>query len=72
MNGLCDYVPETNVKGKLYEYMEQAKHYANSNQTGIWSEDENPEISLEASVISNEKKTSNRTLWEENRDRLHF
>jgi endonuclease YncB( thermonuclease family) len=62
MNGLCDYVPETNVKGKLYEYMEEAKHYAKSNQTGIWSEDENPETSLEASVISNEKKTSNRTL----------
>jgi len=62
MNGLCDYVPETNVKGKLYEYMEQAKHYAKSNRTGIWSEDENPETSLEARIHNSEKKTSNRTL----------
>ncbi len=62
MNGLCDYVPETNVKGKLHEYMEQAKHYAKSNRIGIWSEDENPEPSLEARIHTSEKKTSNRTL----------
>ncbi len=62
MNGLCDYVPETTVKGKLHESMEQAKHYAKSNRIGIWSEDENPETSIEASVHSSEKKTSNRTL----------
>ena len=62
MNGLCDYVPETNVKGKLHESMEKAKHYAKSNRIGIWSEDENPETSIEASVHSSEKKTSNRTL----------
>jgi len=62
MNGLCDYVPETNVKGKLYEYMEQAKHNAKSNRIGIWSEDENPETSLEARIHTSEKKTSNRTL----------
>jgi len=62
MNGLCDYVPETNVKGKLHEYMEQAKHYAKSNRIGIWSEDENPEPSLEARINNSEQKTSNRTL----------
>jgi len=62
MNGLCDYVPETTVKGKLYESMEQAKHYAKSNRIGIWSEDENPETSLEARIHNSEKKTSNRTL----------
>ncbi len=57
-----DYVPETNVKGKLHEYMEQAKHYAKSNRIGIWSEDENPETSLEARINNSEQKTSNRTL----------
>jgi len=62
MNGLCDYVPETNFKGKLHEFMEQAKHYAKSNRTGIWSEDENPETSLEARIHNSEKKTANRTL----------
>jgi endonuclease YncB( thermonuclease family) len=43
MDGLCNYVPETNVKGRLHEFMEQAKHYAKSNGIGIWSEGENPE-----------------------------
>ncbi len=62
MNGLCDYVPETNVKGKLHESMEKAKHYAKSNRIGIWSEDENPETSLEARINNSEQKTSNRTL----------
>ena len=62
MNGLCDYVPETHVKGKLHEYMEQAKHYAKSNRIGIWSEDENPETTLEARIHQSEKKTSHTTL----------
>ena len=31
MNGLCNYVPETNVKGKFHKFVEQAKHYAKSN-----------------------------------------
>ncbi len=62
MNGLCDYVPETNVKGKLHEYMEQAKHYAKRNGIGIWSEDENPETT-EARIHTSEKKTSNRTSF---------
>jgi len=62
MDGLCNYVPETNVKGRLHEFMEQAKHYAKSNGIGIWSEGENPETSLEARIHNSEKKTSNRTL----------
>ncbi|WP_183083719.1 thermonuclease family protein [Mesotoga sp. BH458_6_3_2_1] len=62
MNGLCDYVPETNFKGKLHEYMEQAKHYAKINRIGIWSEDENPETSLEARIHTSEKMASKRTL----------
>jgi len=60
MNGFCDYVPETNVTGKLHESMEQAKHYAKSNRIGIWSENENPETSLEARIHN---------IF---RDRLHY